>query len=174
MKKARFLAVLLAASCAAAAADREFDDVVKAIETHFSTTRVHIPLMGVANFFLKVAHPAGTSGFRLAIFENLQWSEDGHEQVQLDRFMNGLASPALHPLIRTHSRPNLESTYVYVGEPQKYTRFLVTVFSRNNATVVELKANVETLLRWIQSPELAGKELNLDHHDKDNDDRDER
>jgi hypothetical protein len=164
MKAARCLAILIAACCAASA--DQFDEIAKAIESHFGTTRVHIPMVGLANFVLKVAHPAGTSGFRLAIFENLQWSEDGHEQGDMDRFMNGLALPTLHPLIRTHSRPNSEATYVYVGEIGKTTKFLVTTFSRDNATVVEVKANVDTLLRWIQSPELAGKELGVSHRDK--------
>ena len=60
------LALLISVS--AAGADREFDRVVKAIESHYGTSRLHIPLMGVANFAVKVGRPAGASGFKIAVF----------------------------------------------------------------------------------------------------------
>ena len=65
--RARLLAVFLAASAAAFGADREFDRLVNAVESRFGVQRAHIPLMGVANFLVKVARPEGAAGFRLAV-----------------------------------------------------------------------------------------------------------
>src|ERR1017187_5152110 len=106
--KLRWTAVLLAASVAALAAD-EFDHVVNAIESHYHTRRVHIPLMGVANLVVNVAHPAGVSGFKLAIFEDLGSRESGDE-ADLDQFMNGLSGTGLHLMVRAHSQPGGDST----------------------------------------------------------------
>ena len=69
---ARFLGIFLVASGVVLIADSEFDHVVKAIEVHYHTKRTHIPFLGVANVFVKVAHPAGASEFKLAIFEDLK------------------------------------------------------------------------------------------------------
>ena len=78
---------LLALSTAAYCADSGFDHLVKAVETHYGTRRMHIPLMGLANFVVKVARPAGTSGFKMAIFENL--NAEGGDWAELDRFVLG-------------------------------------------------------------------------------------
>jgi hypothetical protein len=157
--RGRLLAVFVAASGLAGAAGHEFDEVVKAVETHFGATRTRIPLMGVANFALKVAHPAGASGFRIAIFEDLKTDLDGGKQAELDRFMDSLSSPKLRPFIRTRSRPDGEATYIFCGETGKNTQLLIATFDRHEATVMEVRVNIDTLLRWIQSPELAGKSL---------------
>ena len=81
---ARFLAVFLVASGVVLIADSEFDHVVKAIEVHYHTKRTHIPFLGVANVFVKVAHPAGASEFKLAIFEDLKSIGEDDER-ELDR-----------------------------------------------------------------------------------------
>lgn len=162
MKGGRLLAVFLAASGIACAAGHEFDDVVKAVETHFGATRTHIPLMGLANFALKVGHPAGASGFRIALFQDLKTDLDGDRQAELDGFMDSLSSATLRPFIRTRSRPEGEATYIFSGETGKNTQLLIATFNRHDATVIEVKVNFETLLRWIQSPELAGKSVKPD------------
>jgi hypothetical protein len=161
MRTLRVAAMMLA--CAGtAAAGHEFDRVVKAIETHFGATRTHIPLMGVANFVLQVGHPAGASGFHIALFQDLQTDLDEDRQVELDRFMDTLSSPTLRPLIRTRSLPDAEATYIFCGDTGKTTQILLATFNRREATVIEVKVQFETLLRWIQHPDEAGKALNPD------------
>jgi hypothetical protein len=150
----RFLAVFLVASGVTLIADSEFDHVVKAIEVHYGTKRTHIPFLGLANVFVKVAHPAGTSEFKLAVFEDLG-SMDYHEEQELDRFMHGLSSSRLHPLVRVHSRRDRESVYIYAGDEGKSTRMLIATFQRDQATVVEVKVDMNALLKWINSPEEA-------------------
>ena len=151
----RLLAVFLAVSGAAFAGDWEFDHIVKAIESHYGVKRTHIPFMGLASFAIQIAHPAGTSGFKLAVFEDLKSSRE--DQMELDRFMNGMSGGGLQPLVRAHSRRNAESTYIFMGDEGKSTKVLIATFERNEATVVEVKVNMDTLLRIINQPEHAGK-----------------
>jgi hypothetical protein len=151
------LALLLAAASATYAGENEFDRIVKAIESHYGTTCTHIPLMGMANFFVKVARPAGTSGFKLAVFENLDSSSSYGQHAELDQFMRSLSGNGLHPLVRVHSRANDDSTYIYTSEAGRSTRMLIATFQPNGATVIEVKTSMDTLLRMIESPREAGK-----------------
>jgi hypothetical protein len=144
--RTRFTALLLLASCVAFGGDWEFDRVVKAIESHYGTKRTHIPFLGVANLFVKVARPAGASEFKLAIFEDLQ----SPASADLDYFMSGF-----NPVVRVHSRHKRESTYIYAGEIGRSTKMLIATFNANEATVIQVKVNVDTLLNWLDKPELA-------------------
>ena len=155
--RVRLLALLLIAASAAYAGDKEFDRIVRAIESHYGTPQTHIPLMGMANFFVKVARPAGTSGFRLAVFENLGSSPAYGRPAELDQFMRGISGNGLHPLVRVHSRVSDESTYIYAGEIGRSTRMLIASFQRNDATVIEVKVSMDTLLKMVESPKRAGK-----------------
>jgi hypothetical protein len=155
--RVRLLALLLTAASATYAAGGEFDRIVQAIESHYGTPRTHIPLMVAANFFVKVARPAGTSGFKLAVFENLGSSPSFGENAELDQFMRHLSGSGLHSLVRVHSRANHESTYIFAGEAGRSTRMLIATFQRNEATVVEVKVSMDTLLKMVESPEQAGK-----------------
>src|ERR1019366_4316346 len=102
---------------------REFDGLVKVVESRFGVQRTHIPLMGVANFFVKVARPEGAAGFRLAVFEDLKFDADG-DGAALDRIM-AEASHGLHPLVRVRSRRDREWTYIYTAEVGKITKMLI-------------------------------------------------
>jgi len=145
---ARLLSLLLLISATGSAAAHEFEDLVKAIERHYGAKRTHIPLMGAANLFVKVAHPAGTSGFKLALFDNFSLGDE--DAAQLNRFMEA-AGGSLHPTIRTHSRGG-EATFLYTGEVGRSTRVLIATFERNQATVIEVNVSMEVLMKLIQSP----------------------
>lgn len=153
--RARWLVVFLTVAGAAFCSDWEFDHIVKAIESHYGTKRTHIPFLGLADFAVKVAHPAGAHGFKLAVFEDLKWSPE--DVADLDKFMRGVSGRGLEPLVRVHSRRDGESTYIFMGEAGKSTKVLIAAFERSEATVVEVKVDMDTLLKWIDSPELAGK-----------------
>lgn len=156
----RLLAVLLAASCAFGA-DREFERLVKGIETHYGTRRMHIPMLGVANFVVKVASPAGASGFKLAVFQDLTSAPEYGCWADMQQLMNSLSTGSLHPLIRVRSNRSGESTYIFTGDVGKSTRMLIATFQRREATVVEVKVNMETLMKTIATPESAGKSFGV-------------
>jgi len=164
---ARFLAAFIVASGVVLVADSEFDQVTRAIEVHYHTKRTHIPFLGVANFFVKVTRPAGTSEFKLAVFEDLK-DLDRSDERDLDRFMYGLSSSRLRPMIRVHSRHDNESVYIFAGDDfGSTTRMLIATFGRNDATVIQVKVNVDQLLKWIDSPLEAGHFGRQDHDDSD-------
>lgn len=148
--KARLVAVLLAAATTAAAGDREFDYLVSAIESHYGIKQAHIPLMGVANLALKMAHPAGTHGFQLAVFENLQSCDRCFDIAEVDEFISKASDGVLHPLVRTHSRG--EATYILTGEVGKTTKMLIATFEHSEATIVEVTVDLKTLLHTINKP----------------------
>ena len=159
------LLMLLTAAGAAFGGDAEFDHIVKAIESRYGTKPLHVPFLGVANFVVKVAHPEGATGFKLAVFEglkDLRTDADPGEWRARDHFMDTLANSNLHPLVRVHSRHDREATYIFLGPASKAgksTRVLIATFEGDQATVVEVTANIEMLLKSLQEPEHAGRTL---------------
>jgi hypothetical protein len=162
----RLPAVLLLASCSLFGADREFDRVVAAVESHYGVKRMHIPLMGVANLFVKVARPAGASSFKLAIFENLNSADRYGDMADLDQLFDDLSARGLRPVVRVHSRRNGESTFICTGEAGKSTKMLIATFEHNQATVIECQVNIDLLMKTIAAPELASKTFGM-HQDHD-------
>jgi len=163
----RLLALFLAAAGAAYTADHEFDRVVSAVEKHYGVKRTHIPLMGLANFVLKVSHPAGTSGVKIAIFEDLPSPSGPDELADLDRFMDRICEGRLHPLVVTRSRAAGESAYILTGEVGKSTRMLIATFERHEATVIEATVSIETLMKMMASPAVAHLLFQNNHDDGD-------
>jgi hypothetical protein len=153
--RARLIALLLAASAAAFGADRQFDRLVSAVEARFGARQTHIPLMGVANFFVKVARPEGAAGFRLAVFEDLKFDADG-DGAALDRIMAS-ASEGLHPLVRVRSRRDREWTYIYTGDVGKITKMLIATFGSGEATVMEVQLSMDAMVRALGEPARTGK-----------------
>jgi len=151
----RLLVAFLAVCSAAVAGEAEFDRVVKAIESHYGTKQTHIPFLGAADFFLKVRRPAGAGEFKLAVFENLDSSRASGDPAELDRVMSSVSG--LHPLVRVHSRRNGEATYIYADESGKSAKMLIAAFEHNQATVVQIKVDVDTLLKTVGDPEGATK-----------------
>ena len=149
--------VFLALSGAASAGGAEFDRVVKGIESHYGARHVHIPLMGVANFLVTVARPEGVSGFKLAVFDHLDAAPVDGGHAELDRLIGGLCGKNLRPLVEAHSRG--DSTYILAGESGNNTRMLIATFGRSSATVIEVRANMQVLLRMLREPEHAGREF---------------
>ncbi|HUA61567.1 MAG TPA: hypothetical protein VML19_22600 [Verrucomicrobiae bacterium] len=161
----RLLPLFLAAAGAAAGAGHEFDRVVKAIEQQYGVKRTHIPLMGLANFVVKVAHPAGSAGLKLAVFEDLP---DAGDPAELNRFMTDkICTGRLHPMIVTRERPSGESTYILTGELGKSTDLFIATFEPHEATVIEVTVNMETLLKMLAAP---GKARGMFESDRDRDD----
>jgi len=158
----RFLAVLLVAAVAGLAGDWDFDHVVKAIESHYGVKRMHIPFMGVANFALKMKHPAGASEFQLAVFQNLDSSPSYRDPGDRDRLMQMVSGHGLHQVIAARSRHDAQSTYIFMDDNGKSTRLLIATFERDGATVIEVKADGNTLLRALADPEGTAKSLGAD------------
>jgi len=153
--RTRLLAILLAASAAAFGADRDFDRLVSAVQIRFGTPPEHIPLMGFANFLVSVTKLAGTSGFRLAVFDNLRFDSDG-DGAALDRIMASV-SKGLDPLVRVRSNADHEWTYIYAVQDGKRAKMLIATFERDEAIVAELNLTMDALVRRLSNPATAGR-----------------
>jgi hypothetical protein len=149
---------MLIAWSAANAADREFDQIVKAIESHYGVKPTHIPLMGLGNLFLKTAHPAGVSGFKVAVFENLD--DRRGDRGNLDWVLSSIDSN-LRSIVQVRSQPSGEATYIYMGNPGKSTLMLIASIEDREATVMEVKLDTEALLRFLRDPDHIGDTLGI-------------
>src|SRR5262245_912113 len=68
------IALLVTPSFLALAKGKGFKDVVNHIETKYGAKKVRIPMLGLANFAVKLIRPAGVKGFKLAVFEERDFS----------------------------------------------------------------------------------------------------
>jgi hypothetical protein len=153
--KPRLLALLLAASAAAFGADSDFDRLVKAVESRFGVHRTHMPMLGVANFFVKIVRPKGARGFKLAVFEDLR-SGSFRDSRELDSLMEQAAT-GLRPMVRARSRRNGEFTYIYTGDFGRNNKMLVASFERDESAIIELKLDMEALARSLENPGSMGQ-----------------
>ncbi len=151
--------ILLASLVPALAKDKEFDEIVKFIEKTYHAKKTGIPMLGIANFALKFAHPAGVKNIKVAVFEDQNFTSV-NSGTNFELTIQKIVSQNWQPLIRVFSRKDKEWTYVYVKEENKDTKLLVVTLDQHDATVVELKANMDTLASWVQNPDSFDKMLN--------------
>jgi hypothetical protein len=127
-------------------ADREFDDIVRAISDQLQARPLHIPFFGLVNFATAVAHPAGVKHLSLAVFENLDLD---------DRASSALAetirssSGDWRPFVRVRNRR--EKVLVYMTQQRSDCKLLVITLEPSEATVVEVKLNPESLEVWLNN-----------------------
>jgi len=95
------------------------------------------------------------------VVPDLGSSREYGDAADLERFMDGLATGGLHPLIRVRSQRSGESTYIFTGEVGKSTKMLIATFQRREATVIEVKVNMDTLMKTVASPGTAGKSFGV-------------
>ena len=98
------------------------------------------------NAFTFVARPAGTSHIDLAVFEDLQ---DGTmEPAELRR----IVGESWTPFVQVHSKRNREVTLIYLRPEGRDHRMLITSLERHEATVVQLKLNMDAMRKWLDDP----------------------
>jgi hypothetical protein len=139
-------ALLLAiAITAAPAADLQFNGIVSRLEAHYGKRKTYIPLMGTVRFFSNVARPAGASGLRLAVFED----------VDNRALLSGAATvlPASQPFVRSHSNREAEDTLIYLTNTGRSWKLLIVTVEPHETTVVEFRLGRRAIERWIDSPQ---------------------
>jgi|SRR5579864_964140 len=160
MKGAAVLALL---ACGAAnAGGHEFKDVVNAICEQFQTKPMHIPMMGLAKFVVKVAHPAGTKQLDLAIFENLDDSKgDGADLIDSIRLAVG---KDWKPFVQVRGE-NDDNVLVYMAGKGADAKLLVVTAQHDETMVIEVRVSPEAMQKWMTSPGLMGKTWGRDRDD---------
>ena len=141
-------ALLLAAPLAMPAS--EFDWMVREFSRQSGVQQLHIPFLGLARFTVAVARPAGTSEFKLAVFE--------HPNVRADdfgRLADTVAGSAWKPMIRVRSR-NGESSNIYIQPDGKHLRVLVVTLDSSDAVFVEVRIKPEALIKFVDEHQHNG------------------
>jgi hypothetical protein len=117
--------VALALAAAAPVGDRDFDAVVKGIESQYGIKRTGIPMFGLVKLIVKVARPQGVKQLDMALFEDVRM--DAPDADAIDALIEHAVSNRWRPMVRVRSRDG-ESSYIYFREDGKNVRLLVDYY----------------------------------------------
>ena len=146
--------LLTVASQTARADDPEFDAITNHLKSHYNAKRVHIPFFGLANFFVKIVHPAGVKSIKVAIFEDLNFTP-GNTDSELSLVMRNALKADWQPMVRVRSRDG-EQVYVYARGQGKDIKLMVVTIDHTDAVVARVKINPEKLSEFLQNPKILG------------------
>lgn len=148
------VALLSVASQTARAEDPEFDAITQHLKLRYNAKRVHIPFLGLANFFVKIVRPAGVKSFKVAIFEDLNFTSEGPDS-ELSLVMRNALSPDWQPLVRVRERDG-EQVYVYARGEGKNIKLMVITIDHTDAVVARVKIDPQKLSEFIKNPKILG------------------
>jgi VWFA-related protein len=133
-----------------------FKDVVKHIEKNYRVKKTRIPLLGLANFAIKIIRPAGVKGFKLAVFENQDFTmHEGDEPF--DDVMRSAYAKEWRPLVRvTSKRGGQNHVLIYSRTAGKDVEFALLVLEPREAVVLEVKFNPDAAVRFLENPKIMG------------------
>src|SRR5215468_1302694 len=153
------IALLLTPSFFALAKGKGFKDVVKHIETHYGAKKVRIPMLGFANFAVKLIRPAGVKGFKLAVFEDQDFSARS-DAASFDTVMRESYDKDWQPLVQINSKRDGNShTFIYVKSSGKDVQFALAALENREAVVLEVKFNPDAAARFLENPKIMGISL---------------
>lgn len=160
MRKASIaLTLLLGLSllCAPARAKggADFGDVVKLIERHYGARHRGIPLLARAGIGVarKLSRFGELGSFKVAVFENQDFSARGELQASLRTAME----PFWSPLVQVRAERDSEQTYVYARNAGKFFKILVISIQPRDATVVQADISPQKLMLLMKDPDAAAK-----------------
>jgi VWFA-related protein len=153
------IALLLAPAFTAQAKGKGFKDVVKHIETNYRAKKTRIPMLGLANFAVKLIRPAGVKGFKLAVFEDQDFSARPGA-APFDVVMRESYNQDWQPLVRINSKRDGHSrTFIYVKPSGKDVQFALVTMEDREAVVLEVKFNPDAAARFLENPKIMGISL---------------
>ncbi|HEU4389147.1 MAG TPA: hypothetical protein VFV34_15200, partial [Blastocatellia bacterium] len=153
-----FLVVLFVISVQAAVLADDFGNIVQNIERHYGARKKKIPLLGLAGFAVKVVHPAGVKSFKLAVFENQNFTR-GERDYAFDQAVRSSINSKWKPMIRSNSRSTGNRSYVYAHRSGKDVEMLTVTLSPRQAVVVQAKVDPDAMAKFLEKPELLGFSL---------------
>ncbi len=153
------IALMLAPAFTAHAKGKGFKDVVKHIEKNYRAKKTRIPLLGLANFAVKLIRPAGVKGFKLAVFEDQDFSPQPGAQ-SFDVVMRDAYNKDWQPLVQISSkRDGNTRTFIYAKTSGKDVQFALAVLEDREAVVLEVKFNPDAAARFLENPRIMGISL---------------
>ncbi len=139
---------LLGIAAPAFAGDREFNAVVKGIETHYHIRHERLLAYGLIKFFVR---PRQARDLHFAVYEDLRQSID-----PTDGAMENIVTRAIGPnwkrMVRVFSRREQEWTEVYVDSSGSQLRMLVISLQPDEAAVVKMRVPSSEVTRWFNDP----------------------
>jgi hypothetical protein len=149
------LAFLTLAPSGAPARDREFDMIVHHIESYYHAQHAHGFILGFASLAVNIVRPEGVRNFKMAIFENQDFSSTQND-LGFERVFRAGLSQGWQPLAQVQSRRNGERTYLFARDLGKDFKLLIATIERNEAVVMQVKLDPEKLDRcvngWVNKP----------------------
>jgi hypothetical protein len=131
--------------------DREFNALVRTIETQYGVRHMRIPLLGFATFCLRVAGTPAAAGLKIAVFDDLR----NAKRVSADSFQQSVEAAIgsrWHPLVRARSREDGQVTMIYTNPDPKELRMLIVSLDGDDATIVQTKLKSSQVWKWIKNP----------------------
>lgn len=153
------IALLASPSFIAQAKGKGFKDVVRHIETNYRAKKTRIPMLGLANFAIKLIRPAGVKGFKLAVFEDQDFSARPGA-ASFDAVMREAYDKDWRPMVQINSKRNGYShTFIYVKNSGKDVQFALAVLEDREAVLLEVKFNPDAAARFLENPKIMGISL---------------
>lgn len=138
---------------------RGFDDIVNHIEKNYHAKRTKIPMLGLAKFAVWMVRPAGVKGFKLAVFEDQDFSSR-RETVPFGQVMRQAFTKGWSPLMQMNSKRDGNSqTFIYVRQSKKDIEFVVATLEEREAVLVQAKFNPDAAARFLENPKIMGISL---------------
>jgi hypothetical protein len=161
MRRALISFMLLAlAAPLASADDQEFQAIVRGVEARLGVHRIHIPLFGLATFFVRVAHPRGVHRLDMAMFENPATTPD--DSLWFDDVMRTTADRRWSTMIRVEDRRKGEVTYICARPDGNNWKMILATFDPHDAVILNLKVKPDVLVASLAEPRDARHCLNSD------------
>jgi hypothetical protein len=137
------------------ASSHDFDDVVSAVEHHYSAHAQRVPMMGFVSLCAHVASGGGVQGMKIAEIDNLPASSDPDE---LQTLVSQALGSQWKPFVTYRS--STELSMIYVQPNGSAMRMLIADYEHGELDVVRMELNGERLAHWVHDPEGSAH-----HHD---------
>lgn len=141
----------------ARADDPAFDAIARHLKSQYRARKRRVPFMGLANFAVKLVHPAGVKSIKVAIFEELDHVPAAGNN-ELSAIMRSALSPQWQPLVRIRSRDG-EQMYVYATDEGNSVKLLVVSIDGQDAFIARVKLSPEKLKEFLENPKILGISL---------------
>jgi VWFA-related protein len=153
------IALLPALAFNAQAKGKGFKDVVRHFEKNYRARKTRIPMLGLANFAVKLIRPAGVKGFKLAVFENQDFTlREGAEPFEV--IMRNAYGKDWQPLVQVMSkRDGHNHVLIYTRCAGKDVQFALLALQEREAVVLEVKFNPDAAVRFLENPKIMGVSL---------------
>ena len=138
-----------------AAANREFNAVVSAVEQRYASHAERIPLMGLANFCAWAATGGGVRGIRIAEFDHLSTADP----AELEAIVRKNLGRNWQPFVTDRNRSG-NITVIYVEPDGAAMRMMVADLEHGELDLVRLEVNGDRLRQWMRDPQGRTR-----HHD---------